>query len=247
VYVADYAPNVRPVAALRAWMWIGQGRLAEAWAWAQERELSAGDEAEYLREFEHRVLARLLLAQGEHDGADELVREAVALSERLLAAADDGGRTGSAIEILVVQALARHALGDAGGAVASLNRAVTLAEPEGYVRVFIDEGRPMTAVLRLALRQQQAPSYLRHLLAAQAPGDARPAPPQALIEPLSERELEVLRLLQSDLAGPDIAREISVSLNTLRTHTKNIYAKLGVTSRREAVRRGGELELIPRQ
>jgi LuxR family maltose regulon positive regulatory protein len=246
-YVADYAPNVRPVGALRARLWIAQGRLPEASAWARERGLSATDEVTYLREFEHVILARLLLAQGERDGTHQHVREAVALSERLLVAADEGGRAGSAIEILVVQALARHALGDASGAIASLHRAVALAEPEGYVRVFLDEGPPMAALVKLALKERNAPGYIRQLFAALAPIDAPPSGPQPLIEPLSERELEVLRLLQGDLDGPDIARELSVSLNTLRTHTKNIYAKLGVTSRRAAVRRAGELDLLARR
>jgi LuxR family maltose regulon positive regulatory protein len=188
----------------------------------------------------------LLVAQGEHGDAHEPVREAAALSERLLAAAEAGGRAGSAIEILVVQAIARHVLGDEAGAATVAVRAVALAEPEGHVRVFLDEGQPMAAVLRLALKDRNASRYLRDLLDAFAPGRRRPVVRQPLIEPLSERELEVLRLLQSDLGGPEIARELSVSLNTLRTHTKNIYAKLGVTGRRAAVRRAGELELLAR-
>jgi LuxR family transcriptional regulator, maltose regulon positive regulatory protein len=145
-----------------------------------------------------------------------------------------------------VQALARHALGDVGGAIASLSAAVVRAEREGYVRTFVDEGAPMASLLRVAVKERAAPAYLRHLLAALRPDDGRRATPQPLVEPLSDRELEVLRLLQGELDGPDMARQLSVSLNTLRTHTKNIYAKLGVTSRREAVRRASELELIAR-
>ena len=235
------------MAAVRARLWIAQGRLPEAWAWARERNLSAADEADYVREFEHTVLARLLLAQAERDATDDLARAAAGLCDRLVRAADEGGRAGSAIEVLAVQALARHRLGDAAGAVASLSRAAALAEPEGYVRTFLDEGPAMTALLKLAGRDRHAPAYLRHLLGAPAPADGRSAAPQPLIEPLSDRELDVLHLLQSELDGPDIARELSVSLNTLRTHTKNIYAKLGVSSRRAAVRRGGELDLLTRR
>jgi LuxR family maltose regulon positive regulatory protein len=123
---------------------------------------------------------------------------------------------------------------------------VTLAEPEGYVRVFVDEGPPMTSLLRAAAKQGTRPDYVRRLLAA-ASGIEHPGrTEQALIEPLSERELDVLRLLGSELDGPAIARELTVSLNTMRTHTKNIYAKLGVTNRRAAVRRAAELNLLPR-
>jgi LuxR family transcriptional regulator, maltose regulon positive regulatory protein len=123
---------------------------------------------------------------------------------------------------------------------------VTLAEPEGFVRLFADEGPPMANLLRGLAKQGTAAGYVRRLTAASLRGTA-PQPPvrQALVEPLSERELDVLRLLGSDLDGPDIARELNVSLNTMRTHTKNIYAKLGVTSRRAAVSQAHELDLLP--
>ena len=128
---------------------------------------------------------------------------------------------------------------------AALARAIELAEPEGYVRLFIDEGPSMVALLKLAAKDRNAPGYVRQLLAASTvAGQGKASPHQPLIEPLSERELEVLRLLQSDLDGPDIARELTVSLPTVRTHTSNIYSKLGVTNRRAAVRRAGELGLL---
>jgi ATP/maltotriose-dependent transcriptional regulator MalT len=246
LYVSDFSPNVRPIAALKARVWIAQGRLSEPRGWAQKHGLSATDGLSYVREFEHITLAAVLLAQGIHDAADQTIAEATDLTERLLAAAEDGGRHGSAIEILVVQALARHARGDSAGAMASLDRAVALAEPEGYVRVFIDEGPPMAALLKLAAKRRNAPSYVRRLLAAVVPAEEAAAVAQPLIEPLSERELEVLRLLGTDLGGPDIARELVVSLSTVRTHTQNIYAKLGVNSRRAAIRRAAELDLLTR-
>lgn len=150
------------------------------------------------------------------------------------------------IDILVAQALARAALDDVAGARSSLERAVSLAEPEGFVRVFLDEGAPMAALLRQVSKDRGAPGYVRRLLAAMATTTRETAVDPQLIEPLSERELEVLRLLDSDLDGPDLARELTVSLNTVRTHTRNIYAKLGVTSRRAAVTRGAELGLLSR-
>ena len=246
VYVGDFSPDVRPVAALKARVWIAQGRLPEASDWARERGLSASDELSYVHEFEHATLARLLLAQGTRDRSDRLVDDATDLLGRLVEAAEQGGRKGSAVEILVAQALARHGRNDIAGALGSLAGAVTLAEPEGYVRVFVDEGPRMAALLKLAAKQPNAPGYERQLLAALAQTRARAPVDQALIEPLSERELDVLRLLESDLDGPGMARELTVSLATVRTHTRNIYAKLGVNSRRAAVRRAAELGLLSR-
>jgi LuxR family maltose regulon positive regulatory protein len=246
VYVGDFSPDVRPVAALKARAWIAQGRLPEALDWARERGLSANDELSYVHEFEHATLARLLLAQGTRDRSDRLVNDATGLLGRLVEAAEQGRRNGSAVEILVAQALARHAQDDVAGALGSLVRAVTLAEPEGYVRVFIDEGPPLVALLKLAGKQPNARGHVRQLL-ADVESTRGPTPAdQALIEPLSERELEVLRLLESDLDGPGMARELTVSLATVRTHTRNIYAKLGVNSRRAAVRRAAELGLLSR-
>jgi LuxR family maltose regulon positive regulatory protein len=142
------------------------------------------------------------------------------------------------IEILILQALAHHAHGSDGAAHAALARALALAEPEGYARTFLDEGPPLAALLRNLT--PPASAYARELLAAfDAPASGAPGK-HALIEPLSERELDVLRLLATDLDGPAIARELVVSLSTLRTHTRNIYGKLGVNSRRAAVRRAEE-------
>jgi LuxR family maltose regulon positive regulatory protein len=246
LYVSDFFPNVRPVPALRARVWIAQGRLGEALGWAREQGLSVDDNLSYLREFEHITLARLLLARHAGERAERSTHEAARLLERLLLAAEAGGRTGRVIEILVLRALAHQALGDVPAALGFLDRAVTLAEPEGYVRVFVDEGPPMTSLLRAAAKQGTRRDYVRRLLAAASGIERGGRSEQALIEPLSERELDVLRLLGSELDGPAIARELMVSLNTMRTHTKNIYAKLAVTNRRAAVRRAAELNLLPR-
>jgi LuxR family maltose regulon positive regulatory protein len=245
VYMGDFSPNVRPIPALRARVLAAQGRVGEALAWAREQGLSAEDDLSYLREFEHITLARVLLAMSRAQRSDAPISDAARLLQRLLPAAEAGERTGSVLEILALQALTHHARGDVSGALAALERALTLAEPEGYVRVFAGEGPPMAALLRVAAKQGITLSYVHRLLAAVNKSKDTPAQ-QDLIEPLSERELDVLRLLGSDLDGPDIARELSVSLNTLRTHTKNIYAKLGVNSRRAAVRQAAELNLLSR-
>ena len=244
LYVGDFFPNVRPVPALKARVWIAQGRLGEALGWAREQGLSVDDDLSYLREFEHITLARMLLARHQDERAEHSLHEATRLLERLLLAAEEGGRTGRVIEILVLQALAHQRLGDIPAALACLERAVTLAEPEGYVRVFADEGPPMASLLRAAAKQGTAGNYVRRLLAAVGETGHDSPVKQALIEPLSERELDVLRLLGTELDGPAIARELMVSLNTVRTHTKHIYAKLAVTSRRAAVRRAAELDLL---
>jgi LuxR family maltose regulon positive regulatory protein len=239
LYVGDFFPNVRPVPALKARVWIAQGRLGEALGWAHEQGLSADDDLSYLREFEHITLARMLLARSR----GEPVHQATRLLERLLLAAEEGGRTGHVIEILVLQALALQAPGDIPAALTCLERALTLAEPEGYVRVFVDEGPPMASLLRAAAKQGTTRNYVRRLLAAVSQTRQDSPGRQALIDPLSERELDVLRLLGTELDGPAIARELMVSLNTVRTHTKNIYTKLAVTNRRAAVRRAAELGL----
>ena len=244
LYMRDFFPNVRPVAALKTRVWVAQGRLGEALGWAREQGLSAHDDLSYLREFEHITLARVLLARSKSDRADRSMREAIGLLERLLKAAEAGERMGSVIEILVLLSLAHQIQGDIPAALAPLERALTLAEPEGYVRMFVDEGPPMAVLLEAAAKHGTAPSYVRRLLAALGKAEDRTPVKQGLIEPLSVRELDVLRLLRTDLSGPDIARELMVSLHTLRTHTNNIYTKLGINNRRAAVRRAEELGLF---
>ncbi len=250
VYVGDFSPNVRPVPAMRARVLAGQGRLTDALAWAREQGVSADDELSYMREFEHITLARVLLAQSRAGSPKQSAGEAAQLIDRLLRAAEEGKRDGSVIEVLVLQALSRPADGDMPGALTSLERALVLAEPEGYVRVFVGEGPPMASLLTKVAKQRGGSDYVGRLLGAGRRPAGRPAVAairgngRRLVEPLSERELDVLRLLGSDLDGPVIARELSISLNTLRTHTKSIYAKLGVTSRRAAVSKGAELSLL---
>jgi LuxR family maltose regulon positive regulatory protein len=244
LYVGEFSPNVRPVPAMRARVWAAQGRFGDVFGWVREQGLSAEDDLSYLREFEHITLARALLARYKMERAEPSLYEAIGLLERLLNAAQEGGRTGSVIEILVLQALAHQMLGDITAALVPLERALTLAEPEGYVRIFVDEGLPMAVLQEAAVERGISPSYVRRLLSPFGDTEDRAPAKQNLIERLSERELDVLRLLATDLDGPDIARQLVVSLNTIRTHTKNIYAKLGVNNRRTAVRRAEELDLL---
>jgi LuxR family maltose regulon positive regulatory protein len=253
LYASDFFPNVRPVAALRARVWIAQGKLDKALDWAREHSLSAGDNLSYLREFEHITLARILLAQYKSDHSESALREAIGLLERLLRAAEEGERKRSAIEILALQALAYHLQGEIPVALTSLERALTRAEPEGYVRMFLDEGASMEQLLREAAGRGILPGYTGRLLSAfdaegQTSADQsallKIPVSQPLIDPLSQRELDILRLFKTELSGPEIAQELVVALSTVRTHAKSIYSKLNVNSRRAAVKRAMELGLI---
>ncbi|MFC0682784.1 protein kinase [Lysobacter korlensis] len=249
-FVADMGPIVRPIPASKARVWLAQGRVPEATAWVRERGLSVEDDLSYLREFEHVTLARVLLARSRQQRDPRSLAEAVELLHRVLEAAETGGRSGTVLEILVLQAGAHQLGGDIPAALTVLERAIALAEPEGYVRTFVDEGAPMKVLLKAAAGGGVAPEYIRRLLVAF--GDDHPTGPQRpgagpiLLEPLSEREREVLRLLETDLSGPEIARQLVVSLNTVRTHTKNIYTKLGVNNRRAAVLRAQDLGQLGR-
>jgi LuxR family maltose regulon positive regulatory protein len=227
-------------------VWVAHGRLADAFDWVRAQGLSVDDELTYLREYEHVTLARALLARYRSERVVSAGQQALELLDRLSAAAEDGGRTGSVLEVLVLQALTHQARGDIAAALRPLERALALAEPEGYVRMFLDEGPPMAALLAAAGQRGTAPAYVRALLTGAGAGDrpARATRAAGLVEPLSDRERDVLRLLAGDLGGPDIARTLVLSLNTVRTHTKNIYAKLGVNDRRAAVRRATELDLL---
>jgi LuxR family maltose regulon positive regulatory protein len=252
LYILSPDPYVRPIAALKARVWVGQGRLAEAMEWAREAGLSFDDELSYLREFEHITLARVLIAQYESNRVDSAIHQAMSLLVRLLQAAEEGGRIGSVIEILVLQALAHQAQGNVPAALELLARALALAEPEGYVRMFVDEGRPMATLLEKMARKGNVhvQAYLRKLLAAYGPPDgARETPGQAagaegLLDPLSERELEVLRLIAQGLSNREISKRLFRALSTIKGHNQTIFEKLQVQSRTEAVARARELELL---
>lgn len=251
-YVKNPIPILQPIAAHKARVHLRQGRLDMAQAWARERRLSVRNEASYLGEFEHLTLARVHLAERSFEGVDQLL-------ERLLALAEAQKRTGSIIEILLTQALVFQAQGNQPQALAALEHALTLTEPEGYIRVYVDEGEPMQLLISdLRHLHRAADAVQVSTLAPHAhpllgyvdrilnffPQKVKDKPQSKIADPLSERELEVLNLLRSELSGPEIAKRLIVSLNTLRTHTKNIFNKLGVNNRRSAVRRAEELGLF---
>jgi len=211
LFLPGYFPDVRPIAATRARVRIVQGRVRDARAWARERGIAPTDPPTYLAEYDQLTLARLLVAEGD-------AREALFLLDAVLDVARAAGRDGSLVEAHLVRALAHHASGDADSAAADLAAALTDGVPAGYCRLFLDEGRPMTELLGHAARaaEPDVRAHAEHLLAA-AQRPSAPAPARrASDEGLSEREREVLRLLATELSGPEIARQLFVSVNTLR-------------------------------
>src|SRR5258706_13816149 len=143
LYVGDFSPNVRPIAASVSRVWVAQGNVGEALDWVRERGLSVSDDPSYLREFEHITLARVLLARSTSNRADYSILEAVGLLERLLHAAEEGERTGSVIEILVLQALAHQMQGDILAALLPLHKALSMAERERVSSMFMYDDTPM--------------------------------------------------------------------------------------------------------
>ena len=247
LYATDFSPPVRPVEALRTRVQLARGDLDAANEWVRRHGFGTNDALSYVREFEYVTFARVLIAQGITGHDDTAIEQARSLLDRLRHAAEAGGRIGSTIEILVLLAAAHHAQGDIPSATAALEDALGRAEPEGHIRLFLHAGPAVTGLLRSIALREAGGSYAAEVLATaehahRLPPPDRP-PPDALIDSLSDRELDVLRLLRSDLNGPEIARELHVSLNTLRTHTKHIYTKLGATNRREALTRASELGL----
>jgi LuxR family maltose regulon positive regulatory protein len=213
--------------------------------WAEKTRLSADDELGFQYELMYRMLARILIDQGELD-------KGLWLLARLLSVVELAGAEGYALEILVLQAMALETHGRNDQALAALERALILGEPEGYVRTFIDEGPQMGRLLRRAVVQGIAVDYADKLLSALEEGATKAAAPLSgskgarspVVEPLSPREAEVLRLLTTPLSHAGMAEELVVSVNTVRSHVKSIYGKLGVHSRMEAVERARELDLL---
>ena len=252
LFLPGYFPDVRPIAAARARVRIVQGRLPDARAWADEHKLPVDEGPDYLAEYDALTHARLVVAEHRvadyHAGGADL-DEVVGLLDRIIAAAGRAGRQGSLVEAHLVRALAQHARGDVEQALDDLERALSLGVPAGYRRLFLDEGAPMTRLLRAAAAHAgtSQSALVVELLRTAEPRQERPAARAAragLDTSVSDREIEVLRLLATHLTGPEIAQQLYVSVNTLRTHTKHIFTKLGVSTRHDAVQRAAELDLL---
>jgi LuxR family maltose regulon positive regulatory protein len=246
-----FFPDVRPIASIRARIRIAQGKLAEATDWARERGVTAGDEARYLSEFDHLTLVRLLLARHRALHETGALDEATDLLDRLHGPAETAERAASLLEIRMLRALVEDAQGRRPQALATLTQALVLApEPDGYLRLFLDEGAPLLSLLSDIKPAGVAGHQARLLLRVSGSTETGPAQnsgqrvARTAGESLSQREIQVLRLLDSELTGPQIARELFLSHNTVRTHTKHIFTKLDVVNRRAAVLRAQERGLI---
>ena len=250
------------VGAAQARLWVAQssedpGCLEAALDWVENRglalsEVVGADEKDeqadhpslsFVRVLEYIPLARIFIAQSKFD-------KALAVLKPLLAVTENAGWVWLSLEIMTLQAIAYRRRGDAVQALAILERALVLAEPEGFVRVFIDHGPPIADLLRQAAAQGLALDYVGKLLAAFDTGKKKIAAPlshsasTALIEPLSQREIEVLRLLAAGLSNKEVANTLIITVGTVKKHLKNVYGKLNVHSRTAAVARARDLDIL---
>jgi LuxR family maltose regulon positive regulatory protein len=234
----DPLPVVRPVAAMKARIRIAQGDVASAERWANEEAVLEDEPLSFLREYEHITLARLLIAQHSMERANSLL-------ERIATHARTGGRTGSVIEALALQALLQHEQGNTVPALDAIAQALELAEPEGFVRLFVDEGTPMRDLLRQATARGIAGAYTRNVLNAFG-GALEPAQPTdgGSSQLLTSREHEILRLLAAGMRNQEIAEQLFISPATVKRHIANVYNKLNASHRTEALRRAVDLKLL---
>jgi LuxR family maltose regulon positive regulatory protein len=245
----------------RVQAWLAKGDLHPASSWLNEHDAvmnipdqeNPGDS--FRKEYERVYGVRVLLAQGKYVAALSLINP-------LLDRAKAGGRLGRAIELMALQALAFQAQGNQFMARRSLRGCLELAEPEGYARVFIDEGEPMRNLLsdfQTFINQQQTMEvspgleiYVEHLLASFEPASIKknldikyqPPPHSDLIEPLSGRELEILQLICVGCSNREIAAKLFISVNTVKRHNNNIFSKMGVNSRVQLITRARQLGLV---
>ncbi len=237
-------------AAVQAELELANDNMKAALRWVEESGLSASDEEmSYPREREYLSLARVRIAQGRADPAGPFLQEALRILVRLLQDAERKARRGSVIEILMLQALALQALVQPEYALATLERALVLAELEGYLRMFLDEGPAMLALLRLAHAQGIAPHYITRLLVASgeqpSASAAVPTPRSTvLLEPLTERELEILHLIAAGASNEEIAEQLVIAIGTVKRHVSNIFGKLTVSNRTQAVARAQAFGLL---
>ncbi|MCP4415993.1 MAG: helix-turn-helix transcriptional regulator [Chloroflexi bacterium] len=228
-------------------LWLATGRLDEVIHWTETCGMGTDDSFSYHHDLEQINLARALVAIGNQHPSKDYLNEALDLLARLLLAAETAVWTHEVIKILILQAFTLQAMGDGEGAMAALTRALTLAKPSGYVRSFVDEGERMVELLQQTAVSGHSVTYVGKLLATLAQEKenlTRSVTHSSLVEPFSQRELQVLRLLATPLSSVEIAEQLTIAPSTVRSHIKNIYRKLDVHKRVTAVQRAQELKLL---
>ncbi|HSH00925.1 MAG TPA: LuxR C-terminal-related transcriptional regulator [Anaerolineae bacterium] len=246
-YKRDPFPDLYPLGALKARLWLAQGELSKAFNWVQEQNLTVDDELTYQREFMHMTLAKILVAKYKQNNTQKHFHQANKLLERLLTASQIGGRLRTILEILIQKAILYQAYGDTTTALNALQQAIDLAEPQEYLRIFIDEGIPIKTLLgKISPQKRHQKNYVNRLLAIFNGTKIKSSilSTQPLIDPLSERELEVLELVAQGLSNREISERLYLALSTVKGHNRNIYSKLQVKRRTEAIARARELGLL---
>jgi len=227
-------------------MWVMTGNLEQAVHWSHSSGLSINDDFNFHHDLDHLNLARVLVFQALHEPTSEGVSETLSLLERLQGAATKAGWAHHIIQILVLKAITLYSSGKKEQGLAEINSAIELAEPGGYVRTFIDYGSILRRLLNALAQKGISTEYLKSLI-TYFDGTITASMDDLLVEPLTSRELDVLRLLGTSLSTPEIAQELYISVNTVRSHVKNIYGKLNVNRRMAAVNRAAELGLLSRK
>ena len=242
-------PNIFPPESLRARFLLKHGRLDDALDWIQRRDLSPEDVLHFSDEFDHITLVRVKLAQYQQQQPNKEGLEVLLdFLDRLRHSASDGDRIGRVLEIIVLQALTYQVQGDTQNALSCIHQALRLAEPEGYIRIFADEGQSMRQLLSASLSDGANPEYITRIMNATDPAQVDTQPDnnlnQLLIEPLSERELDVLDLMANGHTNQAIADELFIALSTVKKHINNIYGKLNVPNRTQAINRARALGIV---
>jgi LuxR family maltose regulon positive regulatory protein len=227
-------------------LWLAQGDIAAVTRWQQETDLGVDDPIDFADELRHSSLARVLVARGSAESKRSYIDDALQLLARLQETAESGGWPSRVIEFLNLQALAHAAQGRTSTALETLQRALVLAVPEGFIRTFVDEGSPMGALLTgLKLGDRRLDAYAQTLLTAFAGEDGPEPPPLQSVDALSKRELEVLQLIAEGLTNPEISARLYIALDTVKSHNRNIFSKLGVKNRTQAIGKARSLRLLP--